>query len=426
MMSQPESSVTGLRNSVRLSTFALSLLCALTMIAPQLADAQTYTVLHNFTGSNDGALPSATLTMDEAGNLYGTAAAGGFQGAGTVFKLTNRSSGWLLTTLYSFTGGEDGGQPRSSVIFGPAGRLYGNTYAGGNPICSGGCGTIYSLRPQPRACASANCSWQETTLYQFSAASDGEGFPWGSLLFDAAGNIYGTTIAGAGIVYKLSPGLQGWSYQIAYSFDNGGEAYRPYAGVISDTAGNLLGTTYGGGNDNCYRLQSCGTVFELSPVGSSWVLTIIHDFDGNDGGLPIGGLISDRFGNLYGANSIGVIYRLTPNDGSWSFNTLATVQGRCQSLILGPSCGPWDTLAMGADGSLYGTAYALGVYGYGSVFRLTPSNGGWIYNDLHDFTNGSDGSYPIGGVTLDASGNLYGATTYGGSAGGGVVFEITQ
>lgn len=388
--------------------------------------AQNFAVLHAFTGSNDGALPSATLTMDEAGNLYGTAVAGGSQGAGTVFKLTNRSSGWLLTTLYSFTGGQDGGQPRSSVIFGPDGRLYGNAYAGGNPICNGGCGTIYSLRPQPRACTSANCSWQETTIYQFSAASDGEAFPWGNLLFDVAGDIYGTTTAAGGVVYKLSPGLQGWTYQIPHSFDYGGEAYRPYAGVISDTAGDLFGTTWGGSNNNCGRLQSCGTVFELSPVGSSWVLTIVHDFDGTDGGIPIGGLISDRFGNLYGANSMGVIYMLTPNDGSWSFNTLARVQGTCQAFLLGASCGPWDTLAMGADGSLYGTAYALGLYGYGSVFRLTPSNGGWIYNDLHDFTDGSDGSYPIGGVTLDASGNLYGTTTNGGSAGGGVVFEITQ
>ena len=388
--------------------------------------AQNFTVLHTFTGSNDGVSPFATLTMDAAGNLYGTAEAGGSQGAGTVFKLTNRSSGWLLTTLYSFTGGEDGGQPRSSVIFGPDGRLYGNTYAGGNPICSGGCGTIYRLNPQPRACATTDCSWQETTLYQFSDGQDGEAFPWGNLLFDVAGNIYGTTIAEGGIVYKLSSGLQGWTYQVPYSFDNLFGPYRPYAGVLSDTAGNLFGTTSGGGEPDCYRMIDCGTVFELSPVGSSWALKVLHEFDGNDGGIPIGGLISDRFGNLYGANSIGFIYMLTPNDGSWSFNTLATVQGTCQSFILGPSCGPWDTLAMGADGSLYGTAYALGLYGYGSVFRLTPSNGGWIYTDLHDFTNGSDGSYPIGGVTLDASGNLYGTAGGGGSAGGGVVFEITQ
>ena len=388
--------------------------------------AQNFTVLHTFTGSNDGASPFATLTMDAAGNLYGTAEAGGSQGAGTVFKLTNRSSGWLLTTLYSFTGGEDGAQPRSSVIFGPDGRLYGNTYAGGNPIC-GGCGTIYSLRPQPQACASANCSWQESTLYQFPDAQDGQAFPWGNLLFDAAGNIYGTTLAGGGIVYKLSPGLQGWTYQTLYSFVYSEQARQPYAGVISDTAGNLFGTTYGGGsNDDCWQLQSCGTVFELSPAGSSWVLTIIHDFDGNDGGLPIGGLISDRFGNLYGANSMGVIYMLSPAGGSWSFSNLATVEITCDVWILGPSCGPWDTLAMGADGSLYGTSRASGLYAYGNVFRLTPSNGGWIYDDLHDFTNGSDGSAPIGGVTLDASGNLYGTTAGGGSAGVGVVFEITQ
>lgn len=389
------------------------------------AQAQTFTVLHAFTGGNDGGGPSATLTPDAAGNFYGTASYGGAQSMGTVFKLTNKPSGWSLTTLYNFTGGADGGQPQSSVIFGPDGRLYGNTYVGGNPVCTGGCGTVYSLEPQTRACATTNCPWQETTLYQFLDTYDGEAFPWGNLSFDPTGNIYGTTIAAGGIVYKLTPGLRGWTYEITHSFVYGGEAYRPYAGVMSDAAGNLFGTTYGGGEPNCYRMQDCGTVFELSPVGTSWALKILHDFNGIDGGIPIGGLIADRLGNLYGANSIGVIYMMTPIGGSWSFTTLGTVQGGCQSFILGPSCGPWDTLAMGADGSLYGTAFASGAYEYGSVFKLTPSNGSWIYTDLHDFTDGSDGGYPIAGVTLKANGNLYGATTTGGTYGAGVVFEIT-
>ena len=388
------------------------------------SQAQSFTVLHTFTGGDDGGMPSASLTVDAAGNLYGTATIGGGRSSGTVFELTNKASGWTFTTLYTFTGGSDGGRPRSSVVFGPDGRLYGNTYAGGNPLCSGGCGTVYSLNPQPHTCASANCPWQETTLYQFSNFYDGEAVPWGNLSFDAAGDIYGTTIAAGGIAYKLTSAPQGWTYQIAYSFNDFFGPKEPYAGVLPDRAGNLFGTTYAGGQPNCWRMQDCGTVFELSPAGSSFTLTVLHYFDGNDGGIPIGGLIADQAGNLYGANSIGFIYKLTPTDGGWSFSTLATVQGTCQAFLLGPSCGPWDTLAMGPDGSLYGSAYALGAYGYGSVFRLTPSNGSWVYTDLHDFTNGSDGSFPVGGVTLDANGNLYGTTTNGG-AGLGTVFEIT-
>ncbi len=400
------------------------LVVALAPLLPIAIQAQTFTVLHSFTGGDDGGLPSATLTFDGAGNLYGTAAAGGTQGAGAVFKMANTPSGWVLTTLYSFTGGADGGQPQSSVIFGPDGRLYGNTYAGGNQAC-GECGTVYRLNPQPRSCATANCPWQETTLYQFSNFYDGEAAPWGNLSFDAAGNLYGTTIADGGIAYKLTASPQGWSYQIAYSFTDFFGPYQPYAGVLPDTAGNLFGTTYAGGEPICYRMQDCGTVFELSPVGSSWALKVLHEFDGNDGGIPIGGLISDRLGNLYGANSIGVIYMLTPTGGSWSFNTLGAVQGTCQSYILGPSCGPWDTLAMGNDGSLYGTAFADGLYGYGSVFRLTPANGSWIYTDLYDFTNGDDGAFPTAGVTLDDQGNIYGTARTGGASGAGVAFRIT-
>jgi hypothetical protein len=171
-------------------------------------------------------------------------------------------------------------------------------------------------------------------------------------------------------------------------------------------------------------MLDCGTIFELSPHGSSWVLTVLHEFDGTDGGIPFGGLVADRFGNMYGANSIGYIYMLTPTGNGFSFQTLARVQGRCLS-IQGPTCGPWDTLTMGPDGSLYGSAYAMGAFGNGSIFRLTPSPGGWVYNDLYDFTNGSDGAYPIGGVTLDSHGNLYGTSSVGGAGGVGVAFEIT-
>ncbi len=385
--------------------------------------AQTFTVLHTFTGANDGGKPAASLTLDGAGNLYGTASYGGGHGMGTVFKLTNRPSGWTLANLYSFTGGSDGAKPNAGVIFGPDGSLYGNTYAGGNPACEGGCGTVYNLKPPPRVCSSTSYPWQETTLYQFPGGPDG-GQPMGNLSFDSSGNLYGTTISGEGAVFEMSPGSEGWTYHPVFVFDYHDIPSGPYAGVIPDAAGNLFGTTVWGGENECYQLITCGTIFELSPVGSSWRLQVLHEFDGSDGGNPMSGLIFDRFGNLYGANTWGGVFNLTPSAGNWTFNLLYRLSGLCL-FPPGSLCGPLGSLAIDATGALYGTQDAAGAYGYGSVFKLTPSNGGWIYTDLHDFTGGSDGEYPAAGVTLDANGNVYGTAEDGGSSGFGVVFEIT-
>lgn len=395
--------------------FCRALLLFAIAAGPSVAmQAQTFTVLHTFLGAPDGALPDAGLSLDHAGNLYGTTSYGGLQDMGSVFKLTSRPTGWAFTTLYSLTGGSDGATPEGGVIFGPDGSLYGTASFGGSTACDFGCGTVFNLKPQPRVCNTTACPWQETTLYQFTNAAQAD--PWGNLHFDAAGNIYGTTIGTSGTVYKLTPGIEGWNYSLVHFFDFLGPAYRPYGGVISDAAGNLYGTTFNGGEDQCYQLASCGTVFELSPVGSSWHLKVLHDFDGSDGGNPTAGLIFDHLGNLYGVNTWGTVFTLTPSGGNWTFSVLYQLPGPC-GLPPGSLCGPWSALAMDADGALYGTTYALGAFGYGNVFKLTPSNGSWIYTDLHDFTNGSDGSYPIAGVTLDASGKLYGTTTLGGSSG---------
>jgi uncharacterized repeat protein (TIGR03803 family) len=394
----------------------LLLAIAVAILLSVAMQAQTFTVLHTFTGANDGRKPQASLTLDSVGNIYGTAPYGGGNGMGTVFKMTNRPSGWMLTTLYSFTGGSDGAMPLGGVVFGPDGSLYGNTSAGANPACNHGCGAVYNLRPQPRVCNSTACPWLETTLYGFIGGLNG-GEPLGNLLFNAAGGIYGTTEEGT--AYVLTPSTHSWIYHLI--------SYLPghsYAGLISDTAGNLFGTTYDGGGGLCYRGISCGTVFELTPVGSSWHLNVLHSFQGgNDGGFPLGALVSDRFGNLYGANSGGTVFMLTPAGGNWTFKVLYQLPGPCQ-IGIGPSCGSWGSLAMDASGALYGTAYSDGAYLYGSVFKLTPSNGSWIYTDLHDFTGGSDGAAPEAGVTLDTRGNIYGTTAGGGSSGSGVVFEI--
>jgi uncharacterized repeat protein (TIGR03803 family) len=178
----------------------LLLAIALAILLSAAMQAQTFTVLHTFTGANDGDEPQASLTLDGAGNLYGTASYGGSVGMGTVFKLTDRPSGWALTTLYSFSGGSDGAIPLGGVIFGPDGSLYGDTSAGGDS----GYGTVFNLKPQPRVCNSTECPWLKTTLYQFTDEQDGSA-PMGNLLANAAGDLFGTTSGPFGSVYKLIP-----------------------------------------------------------------------------------------------------------------------------------------------------------------------------------------------------------------------------
>ena len=395
----------------------------LAAIASQPAQAQTFTVLHAFSGS-DGDLPFAGLTMDRAGNLYGTTYQGGAAGFGNVFMLSHEDSGWVLSNLYSFQGGSDGEHPQARVVFGPDGTLYGTTTNGGN-----GYGTVFNLRPPATICRSIQCPWTETVIYRFSGGTDG-GYPqFGDLTFDAAGNIYGTTAyggdlscnssdGGCGVVFKLSRSGGGWTERVLYAFpgspESGGE---PFSGVTFDSAGDLFGTTY----------LPTSTVYELTTSGSGWTQTIVHTL-GSD--YPLGGLAFDQQGNLYGTteyggNGIGTVFQLQPANGNWNFNLLYNWGG-------GPGPGPYDTPTLDAAGNVYGTTSG-GTAGFGSVFKLTPGAEGWTYTDLHDFGDPhlNDGFTPLGGVVLDGNGNLYGTTSEGGNfnpscgEGCGVVWEIT-
>ena len=189
---------------------ALAIVVLLAIVVTQSAQAQTYTVIHTFTGA-DGADPLAGLTIDRGGNLYGTTYGGG-AGSGTVYMLAHNGAGWIFSSLYSFAGGNDGAHPYGRVLFGRNGMLYGTTSQGGNSICVIGCGTVFNLKPPPNAiCGAAPCSRAKTVLYRFMG-TDGAG-PSGDLVFDQAGNVYGTTFVGggmggndgAGVVYKLTP-----------------------------------------------------------------------------------------------------------------------------------------------------------------------------------------------------------------------------
>jgi uncharacterized repeat protein (TIGR03803 family) len=422
------------------------------------AQGQTFSVLHNFMGGVDGLSPEAGLTVDARGRLYGTTANGGLDGGncgngcGVVFRLASQGSGWTLDPLYKFRGpGNDGAVPIARPVFAPSGILYGTTDAGGAGFCEGpGCGTAYGLRPGATACTTALCSWTESMLFSFGGVEaicegyvdslrgrDGNArrpadgtlgsCPGpGDLTFDHAGNIYGTIPCCNGAVYQLIPGV---SATALYYFSGGSDGGGPESGVIFDSAGNLYGTTTGGGSANC------GTVYELSPNGSGWTEAVLYSFQcGSDGESPVGGLIFDASGNLYGTTSVGgagkggTVFELTPSGSNWTFQLLYSLNysGTQDS----PYPGPTGILAMDASGSLYGTAVLDGAYEYGSVFKLTPSNGGWTYASLHDFTGGDDGGDPYGNVTFDTAGNMYGTASIGGTnlcfgAGCGVVWEIT-
>ena len=396
-----------------------------------VAHAQTFTVLHNFTGGQDGANPYTGLTIDRAGNLYGTAEYGGSQandchitkGCGTIFKLTPSGTGWVFRPLYQFQGfpSGDGAQPMGRVIIGADGSLYGTTQQGGGSgqNCGVGCGTVFKLTPPATFCRSFTCSWRETLLYSFAGTPDGAS-PSGELAFDGAGNLYGTTQSGGtgaefgGIVYELSPAQGSWSKTILYNFPQA----APYGGVVRDGAGNLYGTTNFDGEYNS------GYAYQLTQSGT---LNNLHSFGAPFDGFGTYGVILDQAGNLYGATGNGMhngepdAYELSPSGGNWTYIILHTF-----APLYGGGPGGAD-LVMDAAGNLYGTTIGDGESGdpYGNVFKLTPSNGIWIYTDLHDFSGGSDGRRPFSSVVIDASGNLYGTASEGGANGDGVVWEIT-
>jgi uncharacterized repeat protein (TIGR03803 family) len=404
----------------------------LTVVVLQAAQAQSFVALHEFTGGQDGLAPVAGLAMDKAGNLYGTTQGGGGGGHGTVFKMTHKAGGWLFGPLYGFTGGKDGGDPLAAVTIGRDGTLYGTTAVGGEGTgCNGSCGTVFNLRPAPHASPNVFAPWTEAVLYSFAGGMDGGGPNFGDLVFDQSGNIYVATWEGGGsgcggygcgTVVKLTPSTGGsWTESVLYSFGGGNDGSRPIA-VIFDQAGNLYGTANTGG------MYGCGTVFELTPSGSGWAENTLYQFNPNigDGCNPQAGLIFDASGNLYGTNANGGVqgggtaFQLSPNgQGSWTENVLyAFTSG------LGYG-GPFGALTLDDAGNLYGTDYGGGAYGLGAVFKLTPSGSNWIYTSLHDFINYADGEFPVGNVTLDAKGDAYGTASLGGQYGYGVVWEIT-
>jgi uncharacterized repeat protein (TIGR03803 family) len=381
------------------------------LVSAATALSQTYTVLHTFTGGNDGAIPTSPLVVDSAGNLFGTTLEGGSgscygNGCGTIFEITASGN---ESVIHAFTGTDGwgptdvvrdpsgnlygtasiGGQEGSGTVFelsttgqfsliytfgseiswpvglvrGPAGDLYGATsYGGSGTYCAPGlgCGSVFKIIPQGLL-----------SVLQIFAGPDGA-YPEGVLIRDTAGNLYGTTVDGGahgfGEVFKMdSTG----TVTVLYSFEDGIDGGAPEAGVVRDSAGNLYGTTLAGGDKGGYYASGCGVVFKLDTTGRE---TVLHAFQGRDGAVPQAALALDSVGNLYGTTSGG------------------------------------------------------GAFGYGTIFKVSPSG---VEKVLYSFTGGTDGSEPAASLLL-YEGDVYGTASAGGINGGclgsgcGVVFKLSS
>jgi uncharacterized repeat protein (TIGR03803 family) len=374
------------------------------------------------------------------------------------------------TTLYSFTGGADGSQPYGSFTIDSSGNLYGTASGGGDLSCSvfvPGCGVVFKLKGR-----------KLTVLHAFKGAPDGA-LPRANVIFDAQGNIYGTTARGGnlcawdptngcGTIFKIdSSGHE----TVLYRFGGAGDGAAPDSTLVRDAAGNLWGTTtlegYTG-NSQCYG--GCGTIFKLSPAGK---LTS-YDFQGppNDGYWPLAGLVTDSSGNMYGttefggADNSGILFQVSPKGGGitilHSFNIASNDAANPSNLLysegklFGPAISggtyqggavfevstsgetlfynfaPFQdsltvsaqgTLVRTSEGSIYGTEAYGGTFEYGAIYELT-AHGGLV--TFHQFGGPPDGQYPYGGLSADSAGNIYGMTLGGGTTGAGAIFELIK
>lgn len=301
---------------------------------------------------------------------------------------------------------------------------------------------IAILIPLAAFCGNIASAQTVTTLWSFSG-TDGE-FPTAPLIFDNTGAIYGATGIGGpghfGTVFQLEPPQSpggAWTENILYSLEGGADGQQP-GDVVFGAKGALFSTSYLGGSDNCY--QGCGTVFELTPpsAGGEWTHTIIYDFLGGTDGQAPGNVKVGPGPALYGVTpsggppappkckdaGCGTVFQMSLQGGVWTKTIIHTF-----SDANGDGNGPNADIVFDSKGNLYGTTYNGGNSNYGVVFELTPpqvSGGAWTETILHSFTGGSDGGYPIGGLTVGPDGTIYGTGSYSGIPNdSGTAFELT-
>ena len=406
------------------------------------ANAQSGSVIYSFTdGTNDGAVPANGLTFHN-GSIFGVTNEGGaYNGDGVLFQLVpDADGGWNETPVHVFEGGSDGATP-SPVIFDAAGNLYGEAVSFG----AYGGGLIYEFSPTGNG-------WKMKVLHNFMGGSGGAN-PSGGLVFDASGNLYGTTGSGGsltqcqgygcGVIFKLSPKTDGtWTESVLYSFTGQQDGYLPMGGLTFDSRGNLFGTTffYGYGSNN----GGFGVIFQLSPQSNgSWKYSVLHHFAGGAAGeLPFSNLVLTG-GSIFGTtwqggmmsgcngNGCGVAYELSTEptkfrilhtftggaDGGSLFSPLTLVKGKL-----------FGTTQIGGDLNLcQGTGGSQG-NGCGVVFELSrrANSADGVFRVVYTFenSNNNDGDGSDGRMTFDQAGNLYGETRIGGAYGLGTIFEI--
>ena len=396
----------------------LFVFCAATAIA---SPAQVLTTLHSFASSpSDGRNPYAGLIQASDGNLYGTTVDGGATDYGTVFKITPSGT---LTTLYSFcyqTSCANGNTPYSGLIQGSDGNFYGTTTYDSSDD-GGQKGTIFRITP----------SGAHTTLYHFcSLAGCSDGALPNELVQGGDGNFYGTTefggaghcAAGCGTVFKITPSGTLTTLHVFAGSDGSG----PFAGLVQATDGNFYGTTGGGGaSGNCSN--GCGTVFQITPSGT---LTTLYSFCSQancaDGVGPIG-LVQASDGNFYGTTAsggnggiygLGTVFKITPS------GALTTLYSFCSQAGCPDGAAPLAGVIQARDGNFYGTTSEGGPGhcggGCGTAFKITPSG---VLTTLYSFDI-SDGDYPVGGLIQARDGNFYGTTSSLGPNGYGTVFRL--
>jgi uncharacterized repeat protein (TIGR03803 family) len=428
----------------------------LILAGSRVAVGQSESVVYSFQGTADGDIPMAGLISDAAGNFYGTTNGIGdpcHSDCGTAFELTPATGGgWNEMVLHNFIGGGDGRSPVGGLIFDQAGNLYGTTEFGGSGFDEG---TVFELSLQDGV-------WTETILYKFKGGADGAQ-PTAGLVFDNAGNLYGTTLAGGqpqfgyrdnGTVFQLKPSQGGtWTETVIHTFGVGKDGFQPYAGLTIDQAGNLYGTTLAGGGGSCqyFGTPGCGAVFELEPPakrGGAWTEKVLYRFKGgtSDGQAPDAALIFDPKGNLDGVTQdggicsvsgfCGTVFQLTPGAaGAWTESVLYSFTGGSDGGF------PRGSLILDGAGDLYGTTEFGGTGGIcrdnnscGTVFELKPSKSGpWSETVLYNFTKGRDGYWPVAGLIRGKFDALFGTTVLGGKGmcksgtkiiGCGTVFKI--
>jgi uncharacterized repeat protein (TIGR03803 family) len=358
------------------------------------------TVLYAFPGTAAGQYPyNAGVIFGSDCHLYGTTFYGGKKGHGVVYEL-DRDGNEKVLYNFSLLTANGYGQPTGGVIRDSKGNLYGTTFIGQAEVGYGN-GVVYKV----------DTAGHSTVLHNFTGGADG-GDPYGGVIRDAKGNLYGTTngggASGAGVVFKVDTS---GNETVLYSFTGGVDGGYPLAGVILDSKGNLYGTTNGGG------ASGAGVVFKVDTSGNE---TALYSFTGGaDGGYPLAGVIRDSKGNLYGttngggASGAGVVFKV---DTSGNETVLYSFTGGADG------AGPlWVVLARDSAGNLYGTTTAGGASNAGVVFKVDTSGDETV---LHSFTGGADGGSPYAGVIFGPTGKLYGTTAFGGQTNAGVVFEI--